>query len=91
MFLLYRFKIDFRFNLQLEITLFFGLLYHFFGIELEILRDYININLISGFIRRINSSAGVFIFFIKKNGFLRFYIDYRGINAIIIKNRYSFF
>ena len=28
---------------------------------------------------------------LKKNNELRFYIDYRDLNAIIIKNRYSFF
>ena len=32
----------------------------------------------------------VFIFFVsKKNNDLRFYVDYRDLNAIIVKNRYS--
>jgi hypothetical protein len=42
-----------------------------------------------GFIRRSDSPASSPILFIKKpNGGLRFCVDYRGLNAITVKNRY---
>jgi hypothetical protein len=57
--------------------------------ELGVLREYINKNLKKGFIRESKSPAGSPILFIlKKNGSLRLCIDYRGLNAITIKNRY---
>ena len=38
------------------------------------------------------SPAGILIFFVlKKDGTFRLYVDYRGLNKVIIKNRYLFF
>ena len=41
-----------------------------------------------GFIRTSNSLAGAPVLFAKKNGGLRFYMDYRGLNNITKKNQY---
>ena len=58
-------------------------------VELEILKTYIKANLASDFIRPSKSTAGAPILFIwKKNGSLRLCVDYRGLNNMIIKNRY---
>ena len=55
----------------------FKSLYIILEIELVIFRNYIKINLVLGFIRRLNSLVGVSILFIKKkNGSLRLIIDY---------------
>ncbi len=57
--------------------------------ELEILKAYIKNNLASGFIRSFKSPAGAPILFDKKpNGSLRLYVDYQGLNNLIIKNWY---
>jgi hypothetical protein len=56
---------------------------------LEVLKDYIDKNLESGFIRNSKSSAGAPILFVKKkDGSLRLCVDYRGLNKITVKNRY---
>ena len=58
--------------------------------ELKALRDYLNKELAKGFIRVSRSPAAAPVLFVKKpNGDLRFCIDYRGLNSITIKNRYS--
>ena len=65
----------------------FGPIYSLGPIELETLKTYIKINLANGFIRPFKSSAGAPILFDKKpNRSLRFYVDYWGLNNIIIKN-----
>jgi hypothetical protein len=57
--------------------------------ELLVLKKYLNENLKKGFISPSTSTVGSPILFIKKlGGGLRFYVDYRGLNAIIIKDRY---
>ena len=54
------------------------------------LKTYIKANLTSGFIRPSKSPAGAPILFIqKKDGSLRLYVDYRGLNNLTIKNCYS--
>ena len=56
---------------------------------LSALFKYIEHNLEKGFIQRSTSSAASPILFIKqKTGDLRLCVDYRGLNAIMKKNRY---
>ncbi len=58
-------------------------------IKLEILKTYIQNNLANSFIRPFKSPIGVLILFDKKpDGSLRLYVDYRGLNNLIIKNWY---
>ena len=57
--------------------------------ELKALEQYIKDALAKGWIRESQSSAGAPILFTpRKSGELRLCIDYRGLNAITIKNRY---
>ena len=45
--------------------------------------------LVKGWIRPSESSAGApILFMLKKDGGLRLYVDYRGLNKITKKNRY---
>lgn len=58
--------------------------------ELKALREYLDKELAKSFIRVSRSPVSAPVLFVKKsNGDLRFCIDYRGLNAISIKNRYS--
>lgn len=67
----------------------FGPIYGLSDKELEVLREYIQVNLKKGFIRESQSPAGYPIIFVpKKNGKLRLCVDYRKLNDITIKNRY---
>ena len=57
--------------------------------ELHILKEYLINELRKGYIRLSTSPAAAPVLFAKKpEGGLRFYVDYRALNAIIIKNRY---
>ena len=57
--------------------------------ELETLKTYIKTNLASNFIRLSKFSANAPILFDRKpNGSLRFCVNYRGLNNIIVKNQY---
>lgn len=57
--------------------------------ERKAMDDYIKDALASGFIRPSTSPAGAGFFFdSKKDGGLRPYIDYRGLNKITVRNRY---
>jgi hypothetical protein len=64
-------------------------LYNMSEAELVILRQYIQKYLQRGWIRTSRSPAGAPILFVKKpNGSLRLCVDYRGLNAVTIKNRH---
>ena len=57
--------------------------------EMQELRRYLDENLAKGFIRASRSQAASPVLFVKKpGGGLRFCVDYRGLNAITVKNRY---
>ena len=67
----------------------YGPIYSLGPVELETLKTYIKANLASGFIRPSKFSAGALILFVrKKNSSLRLYVDYQGLNNVIIKNCY---
>ena len=67
----------------------YGPLYNLSEQELQVLREYIDTHLKRGWIRPSTSSAGAPILFVKKkDGGLRLCVDYRGLNAITLKNRY---
>ena len=81
---------DHPINLLDNKQLFYSPIYSLGTIELENLKTYIKANLASGFIRPSKSPAGTLIPFVqKKDGSLRMCVDYRGLNNLTIKNRYS--
>ena len=65
-----------------------GPLYKIIRNKLLILRKTLNELLDKGFIRTNNSLIGAPVLFVKKEGGLRFYVDYRGLNNITRKNQY---
>jgi hypothetical protein len=55
-----------------------------------VLREYINENLKKGYIRPLFLLARYPVLFVfKSNGKLRMCVDYRQLNAITVKNRYT--
>jgi hypothetical protein len=80
---------DFIIDTQ-EKNLFFDIIYNLFAEELRILRVYIEKNLKKEFITSFTSSAAILILFTKKkDDELRLCVNYRDLNEITIKNRYS--
>jgi len=66
-----------------------GKLYPLSPDELNVLKEYLDEMLKNGKIRTSKSSAGASIFFAKQaNGKLRIVVDYHGLNAITIKDKY---
>ena len=65
-------------------------LYIFFKTEFDVLKNYLlknlTLNRIRKFINRANASM---LFVLKKNNNLRLYVDYKELNALIIKNKCS--
>ncbi len=54
------------------------------------LRDYLDDALARGVIRHSTSLAGAPVLFVlKTDGGLRLCVDYRGLNKVIVKNRYA--
>ena len=67
----------------------YGPIYSLEPVELETLKAYIETNLANGFIRPSKSPAGAPILFDRKSdGSFRLYVNYRGLNNLMIKNRY---
>lgn len=58
--------------------------------ELKVLKEYLITHLNKGFIRASSFPAASLVLFVRKpRGGLRFCIDYQGLNARTVKNRYS--
>ena len=58
--------------------------------ELEVLKKYLEDNLSKGYIWAFSSLAAAPVLFVKKpGGSLQFCVDYRGLNDLTIKNKYS--
>ena len=82
-------KYDHKITLEEVFTPLFGPIYSLSMPELKALREWLDENLSKGFIRASSSLAGASILFVKKSdGLLRLCVDYRGLNAGMIKNRY---
>ena len=65
------------------------LLYGMSRNELKVLKKYLEDNLSKEYIRAFSSPAAAHVLFVKKpGGGLRFCVDYRGLNELIIKNKY---
>jgi len=68
-----------------------GLIYSLSATELETLREFIDENLSTGFIRLTNSPHGAPVLFVKKkDGSLRLCVDYRGLNRVSKKDHYPY-
>ena len=81
---------DHKIPLEDEKQLTFEALYSMSQDELKVLQKYLNDHLFKGFIWVSSSLAAALILFVHKSeGGLRFCVDYRGLNAITVKNRYS--
>ena len=67
----------------------YGPVYSLDSVKLETLKTYIKTNLVNGFIRVSKSPAKALILFDKKpNKSLQLYVNYWGLNNLIIKNQY---
>ena len=81
---------DHKIELEKGISLKFFLIYKLTKIELVALKEFIQKNLYKGYIRPLQLLVGYLVLFIlKKNRKLRIYIDYRQLNSITRKDRYS--
>jgi len=66
-----------------------GPIYSLSAVELETLRNFIDENIATGFIRPTRSPYGASVLFVKKkDGSLRLCVDYRGLNKLTRKDRY---
>jgi len=80
---------DHKIQLQKGKTPTFGPLYDMSQDELRVLKKYLEDNLVKGFIQASSSPAASSVLFVKKpSEELRFCVDYRGLNAMTVKNRY---
>jgi hypothetical protein len=67
-----------------------GLIYNLSLTELKVLKNYIEDNLIKDFIiSSVFSSSALILFIKKKDDELRLCVDYRSLNVVTIKNKYS--
>ena len=77
-------------SLKKNVKSIFDFIYNLFKLEFKILKEYIQDKLKKEFIHSFILSFNFSILFIKKlDDNLRLYVDYRVLNHMIIKNRYS--
>ena len=78
-------------DLMLDAKSLYESLYILSETELDVLKNYLLKNLILNRIREFTSRASASILFVfKKNDNLRFCVDYKELNALIIKNKCLF-
>jgi len=83
---------DHKIQLQKNKTSIFESLYDMSQDELRVLKKYLKNNLIKDFIQVSSSLAISSILFVKKSSEeLRFCVNYRDLNVMTVKNRYSLF
>ncbi len=81
---------DHKIQLQKSKTSIFEPLYDMSQDELRVLKKYLKNNLVKDFIQASSFFAISSILFVKKpSEELRFCVNYRGLNAMTVKNRYS--
>ena len=79
-------------KLEKDKQLLFGPIYSLGLVELEMMKTYIETNLVNGFIRPSKSPLSIPILFDQKlDRSFCFCVDYQGLNNIAIKNRYPLF
>jgi hypothetical protein len=82
-------RVEHAIIIEEEKNISYGPIYALSANELRVLREYIKSSLAKGWIQKSKSPADAPILFAqKKDGTLRLYIDYRGLNKVTIKNRY---
>jgi hypothetical protein len=82
--------IDHAIDLEPGFKIPYGRIYNLSECELQTLKAYIERNLANGFIQRSSSSAAAPILFAKKkDGGLRLCVDYRALNSVTVRNRYT--
>ena len=82
---------DYIINLVFDAKPLYKSLYIFFETEFNVLINYLLKNLILSRIQELMSLANVLILFVfKKNNNYRLCVDYKELNAFIIKNKYLF-
>ncbi|GAA5916771.1 hypothetical protein JCM5296_001318 [Sporobolomyces johnsonii] len=82
-------RYDLKIDLELDKNVPASRIYPLSAAELDVLADYIDSHLKSGFIRPSKSPVGAPILFIKKkDGSLRLCVDYHNLNSVTIKNKY---
>src|SRR5947207_15795238 len=85
----YQDHLDHHISLKKNIKSIFDFIYNLFELEFKILKKYIQDKLKKELIHSFISLFNFLILFIKKfDNNLHFYIDYRALNRMIIKNRY---
>ena len=83
---------DYIINLIFDAKPSYESFYTLFETELDVLKNYLLKNLILNRIREFTSRASALMFFVfNKNDNFRLCVDYRKLNALIIKNKCSLF
>jgi hypothetical protein len=86
------YSIEYRIDLEPDISLSWGCFYLLFESELIILQEYLKSNKIKGWIwKSISLIRAPIIFVRKKKDNLKLYINYYSLNITTIKNRISLF
>ena len=82
-------KYDVQINLLPNFAPPWGRIYSQSAVELVEMKAYIKAYLANGFIRPSQSPAAAPVMFVKRpDGMLRLVVDYRGLNAVTVKNRF---